>query len=497
MREMIGQMLATAAVLNIAEAVNLGREEGFADIADQIGAYQWSAILDDRTCFIAGTKILTNHGKVNIEQIRVGDFVMTRLGYQRVQETTQKEYTGQLCRLKTLRHEICCTLDHPIWIQGKGWVKAQDVRLNDHVFNSRNNILFGKILRIYEGFWNAHYRDTVRVQKCVFPLVLNPILVPVSAVNFNSNSFTGNIKIDRFSANLAFLYKSNFTFLKQGLDFCFNRSFSFKSAATGEGTEPPFMLGTRHYSKGYPAMQAFYSERWSTAQLRAEYPMFSFGAIRKYLSTTMAFNPGHLLAFAFHAAKVKSIDIRFKYLKKFITTRAYFLNMIAGISTNHATVFFRPAWARIQKFFTGMTGFPNPCFLAKMIATTRAIASTAYYAVKNFMTIMADTLMLRSHSIRDIIRYPVQQVNVYNLKVASDPVYFANGLLVHNCNICEGLDGTYFEPGDPALAELKPPIHPNCRCILVAVLKEELVNFPVKYSFFDDEQVGKFLINKV
>ena len=65
------------------------------------------------------------------------------------------------------------------------------------------------------------------------------------------------------------------------------------------------------------------------------------------------------------------------------------------------------------------------------------------------------------------------------------------------CPICESLDGTYFEPGDPALAELKPPIHPNCRCILVAVLREELENFPVKFSFFDDGQIDKFLINKV
>lgn len=65
------------------------------------------------------------------------------------------------------------------------------------------------------------------------------------------------------------------------------------------------------------------------------------------------------------------------------------------------------------------------------------------------------------------------------------------------CDICLSLDGTYFEPGDPALAELKPPIHPNCRCILVAVLKEELTKFPVKFTFFDQGQVDRLLINKI
>lgn len=65
------------------------------------------------------------------------------------------------------------------------------------------------------------------------------------------------------------------------------------------------------------------------------------------------------------------------------------------------------------------------------------------------------------------------------------------------CDLCESLDGTYFEPGDPALAELKPPIHPNCRCILVAVLKEELQKFPVKFTFLNNDQVSRLLINKI
>lgn len=65
------------------------------------------------------------------------------------------------------------------------------------------------------------------------------------------------------------------------------------------------------------------------------------------------------------------------------------------------------------------------------------------------------------------------------------------------CSICKSLDGTYFEPRDPALAELKPPIHVNCRCILVAVLKEELENFPVKYTFLNRSQIDGLMINKI
>ena len=46
MRELIGRTIATAAILTIAEAVNLGREEGFEDIADQIGGYHGNSICD-------------------------------------------------------------------------------------------------------------------------------------------------------------------------------------------------------------------------------------------------------------------------------------------------------------------------------------------------------------------------------------------------------------------------------------------------------------------
>ena len=76
--------------------------------------------------------------------------------------------------------------------------------------------------------------------------------------------------------------------------------------------------------------------------------------------------------------------------------------------------------------------------------------------------------------------------------------YQWSAILDHRtCPICKSLDGTYFEPGDPALARLKPPAHLNCRCVLVGILKEELQNFPVKFTFFNSGQIDKFTINKI
>ena len=65
------------------------------------------------------------------------------------------------------------------------------------------------------------------------------------------------------------------------------------------------------------------------------------------------------------------------------------------------------------------------------------------------------------------------------------------------CPRCESLDGKYFEVGDPQLDLIKPPLHPNCRCILVGVLKEELTNFPVTATYLTPQQVNMLTISKL
>jgi len=64
------------------------------------------------------------------------------------------------------------------------------------------------------------------------------------------------------------------------------------------------------------------------------------------------------------------------------------------------------------------------------------------------------------------------------------------------CKVCEELDGKYFEPDDPSLRDIRPPLHPACRCILVAVLKEELKSYPVTYSYLTNQQVFDFTAYK-
>jgi len=64
------------------------------------------------------------------------------------------------------------------------------------------------------------------------------------------------------------------------------------------------------------------------------------------------------------------------------------------------------------------------------------------------------------------------------------------------CPICKELDGKYFSPKDPLLDMIKPPIHSGCRCILVAVLQEELDVQPVPITRLTHSDVRRWTRNK-
>ena len=60
----------------------------------------------------------------------------------------------------------------------------------------------------------------------------------------------------------------------------------------------------------------------------------------------------------------------------------------------------------------------------------------------------------------------------------------------------DGLDGLNFSPRDPLLDYIRPPIHQSCRCILVAVLREEAETFPADITTLTFPMVRRVTRNK-
>ena len=77
-------------------------------------------------CFIAGTKITTDHGLVNIEDIKPGDVVLTSDGsWQKVNEVMSRDYSGDMYKIqaKGSYEPIICTPNHKFLTQN-GWKRA-------------------------------------------------------------------------------------------------------------------------------------------------------------------------------------------------------------------------------------------------------------------------------------------------------------------------------------------------------------------------------------
>lgn len=118
---------------------------GGVPVWDRIRAGQFPDV--SMGCFTKGTQVTMADGtRKPIEQVQVGDMVLTHLGNSRkVTETHRREYSGPLYRIRAEAHEtITATRQHPFWcvpeeqVKDRGrwkeevtlrpsWVEAQDL----------------------------------------------------------------------------------------------------------------------------------------------------------------------------------------------------------------------------------------------------------------------------------------------------------------------------------------------------------------------------------
>ena len=89
-----------------------------------------------RNCFVAGTEIATDGGLVPIEDIEVGDQVWARnMDTEKVRlQTVLQTFVGQTQIALSIdigSDIIEATVEHPFWVQGKGWIPAQFLQVGD------------------------------------------------------------------------------------------------------------------------------------------------------------------------------------------------------------------------------------------------------------------------------------------------------------------------------------------------------------------------------
>ena len=98
------------------------------------------------SCFVAGTLVMAVAGMVAIETIKSGDKVIStdpetmKTSPKTVLETYIREVTT-LVHITVNGEEIITTVDHPFYVQGRGFVEAGKLLVGDKFLNVNGNIL--------------------------------------------------------------------------------------------------------------------------------------------------------------------------------------------------------------------------------------------------------------------------------------------------------------------------------------------------------------------
>lgn len=140
-RREFGQSFVNPSALTAVVGVDtlISRADSLKSWAEQIDLWE----IDE--CFPAGTKITTLNGYKNIEDVKIDDKVLAfneknqTFKIEKVNYLFKKETPTQMMSL-TLKghHVIQCTCNHPFWTK-RGWIKAEDLTLDDEVLYEINN----------------------------------------------------------------------------------------------------------------------------------------------------------------------------------------------------------------------------------------------------------------------------------------------------------------------------------------------------------------------
>jgi RHS repeat-associated protein len=123
-------------VLNFIPALQLARaSKGSRNVSSAIVETDaaLTQVAKKTECFVAGTEIQTLDGTKNIEDIHVGDWVLSddpntvgEIEYKQVLQTFVKE-TSNLVDIYIDGEKITTTEEHPFWVPDVGWVAAKDL----------------------------------------------------------------------------------------------------------------------------------------------------------------------------------------------------------------------------------------------------------------------------------------------------------------------------------------------------------------------------------
>ncbi|WP_135555998.1 polymorphic toxin-type HINT domain-containing protein [Paenibacillus cymbidii] len=153
---------AIAAVPLVGDFAAVGKFFRKAVKLEKTAAKETEKLIAACNCFVAGTKVLTDEGEKNIEDIEVGDKVLSK--NEETGEQAYKEVTHLYRNDKEIIYEMTVgdqvietTDNHPFWVESEGWVLAADLQVGDKLQQSNGNTL------TIDSIKNVKHEEKVKV----------------------------------------------------------------------------------------------------------------------------------------------------------------------------------------------------------------------------------------------------------------------------------------------------------------------------------------------
>lgn len=501
-----------ARALNIARTEILDAHRAAAMLSQRANAavldgWQWCAHLSNRTCFPAGTRIATRRGQVPIEDVRVGDQVLTHAGrWRRVYDTMNRLYSGPMVTVEAGDLRVTATADHPFLIERQGelqWMEAQHIRCGDRVLSDGKGISHGGDHRLGEvaverrGGEPDNGEAARLEEQRLLGVPVGGSGMPVRFVDLQGDLRLGDDEIDgpKPAGDHELLGEGDAEGLQREPDIALGDRLPRVPPVALPGAEPA--LRGRDDPEVLPACEAVDGDRRSAALFGAmrvpsppdskdllaagARPVLGIGAGTCERAMDLLHAPGNReLAFASRTG-LRDVARGTTALGRAVRPRAAGGGPELGLAVGTVLCDPRPRGGFVSSSVGALSLMGGVASLAAVLSAASANPR------RRDLEVGAASLASPLH--RHIVSRTTthnQHIPVFNVEVDEDHSYVANGIAVHNCPSCWSKHGNVYPVTDPG-----PWDHQSGRCTRIPVTRSwrDLgFNIPEPPSIMPDAQ---------
>jgi len=486
-------------------------------------AVEWSTAGDDHVCFPAWTLVETEEGEVPIQDILVGMKVRTRGGWRAVLKTFVRDYEGPMTTVLTAVGRNTSTANHPFWTSEQGWTAAGKLRLEQTLQTVGNEL--ADILGIINfRFGDSVDAPSQAGEARILPGVPLGVSMPVGAVGLNSDHRVWEQEVHREPADSCLLDVSDAEPVKCEPYHSLKRGFMARATVASERAKAPLGVGWNS-PKFSAAGDALLDNWRTATLFGAMFPHIATAFITAAQKDSLSAGPAPSVfaSLGFDPALDRTIcvsvgsraidsegltaaeaDLSDLVLPRGLVTRSGAEAPIAFddrtsppmdlLPTNRARMFGTiAAGQRIAPMGTeparagGLLSrsMTLECLAALVADELKATLPPAFEGTRErAIALLHSTIESLSASIKtcaasgarelkrhcyalltesDVIGHSLLGIPlpVYNIQVEDEEEFYANGVLVHNCEECSPMEGVVLSIDD---AHGMIPAHVNCRC---------------------------------